>query len=67
MNKKVMAQNSETSKKLAFNYLPVLFDIRKKYSEMQQTEKVREVDKLIDSIAKSSKKENQINNMKNKN
>jgi len=67
MNKKVMAQNSETSKKLAFNYLPVLFDIRKKYSEIQQTEKVREVDKLIDSIAKSSKKENQINNMKNKN
>lgn len=67
MNKKVMAQNSGTSKKLALNYLPVLFDIRKKYSELKQTEKVREVDKLIDSIAKSSKKENQINNMKNKN
>jgi hypothetical protein len=67
MNKKVMAQNSGTSKKLALNYLPVLFDIRKKYSELKQTEKVREVDKLIDSIAKGSKKENQINNMKNKN
>jgi len=40
---------------------------RHKYSELKQTEKVREVDKLIDSIAKGSKKENQINNMKNKN
>jgi hypothetical protein len=67
LNKKVLYQSSKTSKNLAFNYIPILLEIRKKYSEQGQIEKEREVDKLIDSIANSSNRENQINKMKNNN
>jgi hypothetical protein len=67
MHKKVLFRNDVTSKKLALNYLPILLEIRKAYTEMKQTEKVREVDKLIDAIATGSKSEKQIHQMKNKN
>lgn len=54
----------DKGKSLSSNYLPMLFQMRKVYGQMEKNEKVREIDAVIDQIGAQSQKYQQVQKMK---
>ncbi len=64
MNKAVLSTNDDLSKKLASNYLPMLLNIRKYYSNQGNDIEVIKIDKQINSISQKCGKTKQIKKLK---
>lgn len=64
--KKKLVDNSidEKGRGLSSNYLPMLFQMRKVYHQMEKTEKVKEMDAAIDKIGAQTNKYQQVQKMK---
>ena len=54
----------ETSKHLSSNYLPMLFQMRKVYGQKGDTDKVKEIDRVVDKIGAQCKKYDQVQKLK---
>jgi len=54
----------ETSKQLSSNYLPMLLQMRKVYGQKGDTDKVKEMDRVVDKIGAQCKKYDQVQKLK---
>ena len=54
----------ETSKHLSSNYLPMLLQMRKVYGQKGDTDKVKEMDRVVDKIGAQCKKYDQVQKLK---
>ncbi|XOV68230.1 MAG: hypothetical protein ACFHU9_03450 [Fluviicola sp.] len=54
----------EKSKQLSANYLPMLLQLRKVYGQKEEKQKVKEIDKAIDTVSLQCKKYDQVQKLK---
>lgn len=67
LNKKVIQEPfSEQAKTLSSNYLPMLFVMRKVYSQQKEMDKLKEVDLMIDKISIQSQKSTEVDKVRKK-